>query len=160
MVYVFKKACIKDFDEVFSLYQDVIKNTFTTWGNGYPSKVLIKQDIAQKKLYVLKDNNKIIAVSYLGKNEAEDEAVEVKLTKPICVARICVSPNYQSMGIGGYFMGLLKEEAKKMGADGMHFHVCTQNPSAMKMYEKVGFKNCGLGKSNYGYDFYKYEIKF
>lgn len=43
---------------------------------------------------------------------------------------------------------------------GMQFHVCTKNISAMKMYEKVGFKNYGLGKSNYGFDYYKYKLSF
>ena len=58
------------------------------------------------------------------------------------------------------FLSLLIDEAKKRGADGMHFHVATLNIAAMKMYEKSGFKNCGMGKSNYGFDFYKYEMVF
>ena len=55
---------------------------------------------------------------------------------------------------------VLVKEAKDRGADGMHFHVATLNSSAMRMYENVGFVNCGLGKSNYGFDYYKYEMVF
>lgn len=150
----------EDFDEILNLYKGVIDTTFTTWDENYPSKQLIYGDIIKSNLYILKEDNKLIAVSYLGKNENEDEDWQYKLSNPLSVARICVSPTQQGKGIGTYFMEKLIEKAKKMGADGMHFHVCTKNLSAMKMYEKVGFKNCGLGKSNYGFDFYKYEMIF
>lgn len=150
----------EDFDEILNLYKGVIDTTFTTWDENYPSKQLIYDDIIKSNLYILKEDNKLIAVSYLGKNENEDEDWQYKLSNPLSVARICVSPTQQGKGIGTYFMEKLIEKAKKMGADGMHFHVCTKNLSAMKMYEKAGFKNCGLGKSNYGFDFYKYEMIF
>jgi ribosomal protein S18 acetylase RimI-like enzyme len=57
------------------------------------------------------------------------------------------------------FLKQLISEAKSQGVDGLLLHVCTQNVAAMKMYEKTGFINTGLGLSNYGFDFYKYEMK-
>ena len=156
----FLQARKSDVDEILILYKEVIKTTFTTWDENYPSKELIEDDINNNNLYVLKNGNEIVAVSFLGKKEQENENWQIKLNNPLGVARICVSPKYQGQGIGSYFMKCLIEKAKQNGADGMHFHVCTINPSAMKMYEKVGFKNYGLGKSNYGFDYYKYEQKF
>ena len=160
MKFKFDKAQEKDFNQICDLYKNVIKTTFTTWDDEYPSKKLIMEDIESGKLYLLKELNKIVAVSYLGKNENEDENWTIKLKNPLGVARICVCPTMQKKGVGTYFMKQLIDTAKMMGADGMHFHVCTKNVSAMKMYENVGFINCGLGKSNYGYDFYKYEMAF
>lgn len=160
MEIAFLKAKAADLDEIANLYKDVIANTFTTWDENYPSKELLSCDINLGKLYVAKINNEIIGVSFLGAKENDTESWNVQLSKPMGVARICVSPKVQGKGIGSRFMNFLIDEAKKQGADGMHFHVCTENISAMKMYEKCGFKNYGLGKSDYGFDYYKYEQSF
>lgn len=160
MKFSFQKAKEQDQIRIFELYQSVIQSTFTTWDENYPSKALILEDIRNENLYILIDKDEIVAVGYLGKNENEDDNWAIHLNNPFGVARICVNPSYQGRGIGSYFMQKLIDEAKHRGADGMHFHVCTKNIAAMKMYEKVGFSNCGLGKSNYGFDFYKFEMKF
>lgn len=157
--YVFSLAKISDLSSITMLYKDVIANTFTTWDENYPSIELIKKDILQQNLYVLRQQNNIIATSFLGQKENDDNW-DTRLSNPLSVARICVSPQHQGRGIGKMFLKQLMETAKNLGADGMHFHVCTLNQAAMRMYESCGFKNTGLGKSNYGYDYYKYEIKF
>ena len=97
---------------------------------------------------------------FLSIIDDSEENWSIHLKNPQGVVRICVDPEYQGRGVGSCFMGKLIDEAKNRGADGMQFHVCTKNISAMKMYEKVGFKNLGLGKSNYGFDYYKYELAF
>ncbi len=161
MKLVFQKATIEDLSSILELYKKVIETTFTTWDENYPSKELIISDIKNSELYLLKNSKgECVAVSFLGINDDSKENWVIQLKSPLGVARICVSPDYQGKGIGSYFMNRLIDEAKNRGADGMQFHVCTKNISAMKMYEKVGFKNYGLGKSNYGFDYYKYELAF
>ncbi len=157
---VLSKAEKENIDEIYELYQNVIKKTFTTWDKSYPSKQLIGVDIKNKNLYVLKLNGKIVAVSFLGEYENQDDDWKHKLNNGFGIARICVSPDYQGRGIGASLLKLLIEEAKNRGADGLHFHVCVQNKSAIKMYEKAGFENCGIGKPNYGFEYYKYEMVF
>lgn len=163
MELVLEQAEINQLDEIMKLYKDVIKKTYTTWDEYYPSKELVEEDIKKNNFYVLKTNGKIIAVSFLGEKDA-DETKEENWTYPlksaISIARICVSPKYQGQGVGTKFLNMLMTQAKELGADGIHFHVATQNMAACRMYEKSGFKNCGLGQSNYGFDFYKYEIVF
>ena len=156
----FLVATKEDADKIYELYQKVIKSTFTTWDESYPSKPLVIEDIEHKNLYVLKLGNEIVAVSFLGKNENEDDAWNYMLNNGFGLARICVSPDFQRRGIGTRFLKLLIDEAKRRGSDGLHFHVCVQNLSAIKMYEKAGFENCGLGKPNYGFEFYKFEMVF
>lgn len=156
----FSRAAKENIDEICELYKSVIKCTFTTWDENYPSKQLIADDIKNKNLYILKNNEKIVAVSFLGKYEKEDDDWKFKLKNGYGIARICVSADFQGKGIGTWFLKLLIDEAKQRGADGLHFHVCVQNKSAIKMYEKAGFQNCGLGESNYGFEFYKYEMAF
>jgi ribosomal protein S18 acetylase RimI-like enzyme len=156
----FSKAKLRDLDQILILYKEVIKKTFTTWDENYPSKELIINDIKSQKLYIVKMGGEIIAVSYMGVSENTTEKWSIELKNPLGVARICVNPKFQGMGVGTRFMNFLVEEAKKQGADGMHFHVCTQNVSAEKMYKKSGFKNYGLGESNYGFDYYRFEQKF
>lgn len=156
---IFEKAKISDLDNVMNLYKKVIQTTFTTWDENYPSKDLIKSDIQNQNLYVFKKYNQIIAVSFLGEKEEEHEDWCLPYTKAYGVARICVSPDFQGQGVATLFMKYLIQESKNQNVDTMHFHVCTKNISAIKMYQKVGFKNYGLGKSNYGFDYYKFEQK-
>ena len=156
----FLKATQNDVPEIMAHYKNVIKNTFTTWDENYPDENLVKTDIDDGNFYVLKDGGKIVAVSFLGEKKDDTETWNHQLAKPMGVARICVSPNQQGKGIGTMFMQLLISEAKKRGADGMHFHVCTKNVSAMKMYEKCGFVRSDEVVNNYGFDFYKYEQVF
>ena len=160
MDYELTTANMSELDDIVALYKDVINTTFTTWGKDYPSKELLISDIENHNLYLLKQAGKIVAVSFFGTKENDDENWTYPLSKPMSVARICVSPKHQGKGIGSYFMNLLTQKAKDLGADGMRFHVCTKNPAAMKMYENAGFSNTGTGKSNYGFDFYKYEQIF
>ena len=156
----FLKANKDNLNSIMLLYKEVIKTTFTTWGENYPSRELIEKDIDEGNIYIVKDNNVIVAVSFLGVKEEENEEWANKLNNPLGIARICVKKEYQGKGIGSEFLVFLISEAKLRGADGLHFHVATLNGAAMNMYEKVGFKNCGRGKSNYGFDFYKYEMVF
>lgn len=157
---VFENASENNLDEIMELYKRVIKTTFTTWDENYPSRELIEGDIKNKELFVIKSKDKIVAVSFLGAKEKDNEKWCVELKKPIGIARICVAPECQGKGIGAFLVKSLIQRAKNQGADGMHFHVEVSNISAMKMYEKCGFKNYGRGQSNYGYDYYKYELKF
>lgn len=156
----FLKAVQNDMPEIMALYKEVIKTTFTTWDENYPSEDLIKSDIDNGDFYVLKSDGKIVAASFLGQKKDDKELWENALSKPMGVARICVAPNQQGKGIGTTFMRLLIEEAEHRGADGMHFHVCTKNSSAIKMYEKCGFMRYGEVVEQYGFEFFKYEQVF
>ncbi len=157
---VFKQAEAKDLDLIVKTYKDVINSTFTTWDENYPSKELVQEDIEKKTLYILKSEDDIVAVSYLGENENEDENWKYKLEHPLGIARICVSPKYQGKGFGKLILQNLIRLAKEKKADGLHFHVAILNKVAIKMYLSCGFENCGQGASNYGYDYYKFEMKF
>ncbi len=157
---VFKLAEKKDIDLIMKIYEDVIKTTFTTWDENYPSKQLVQEDIEKKTLYILKNEDDIVAISFLGTNENEEENWKYKLQRPLGIARICVSPKYQGKGFGHLMVKNLTKKAKEKNADGLHFHVAILNKIAIKMYLSCGFENCGKGKTNYGYDYYKFEMKF
>lgn len=157
----FLKAEPNDVPEIMALYKEVIKTTFTTWDENYPSADLIKSDIDDGNFYVFKtDDGKIVAASFLGVKKDDAEHWFHTLSNPMGVARICVSRLQQGKGVGTAFMKMLIDEAKRRGADGMHFHVCTKNSSAIKMYEKCGFVRYGEVVEQYGFEFFKYEQVF
>ena len=137
---VFENASENNLDEIMHLYKKVIKTTFTTWDENYPSRELIEGDIKSQEFYVIKSKDKIVAVSFLGSKEKDTEKWCVELKKPMGIARICVAPECQGKGIGAFLVKSLVQKAKSLGADGMHFHVEISNISAMKMYEKYGDK--------------------
>ena len=110
---IFRLAEKKDLDIIMKIYKDVINSTFTTWDEDYPSKQLVQEDIEKKTLYVLKNEDDIVAISFLGPNENENEKWKYKLQNPLGIARICVAPNYQGQGFGKLMLKYLIKLAKE-----------------------------------------------
>ena len=73
----FLKANKEDVNEIMRLYNEVMKTTFTTWGQGYPSKELIEEDINAGNLYVLKDDNKPIGTIDVVNKDIDNKVFEI-----------------------------------------------------------------------------------
>ena len=49
----------------------------------------------------------------------------------------------RGMGIGTALMLALEEESRRLGANRLFLSVWSANPSAIHVYEKVGYNECG-----------------
>lgn len=132
----FELAKIKDLEFINKLYREVIKTTYTTWDNNYPDINMIKENIQTSSLYVLRNDNQIIGVSYITNNIEENKNIGR-------FARICISLTFQKMGYGTYLCKCVINELKSRNCDEVVIKVDTKNTSALKMYESLGFKNIG-----------------
>lgn len=154
-------AKLDDLDEIFDLYRYVIKTTNTwDWNDQYPSKDMVKDDIENQSLVCLKDEDKIIAVSYIGDRYNPDPVKiwKLDLHKPARWARICVHPNYQGKGIGKIFTKNIIDDLKNKGYDGIRIIVAQENIAALKLYNHFHFINQGEYFDN-NIKWFCYELK-
>ena len=132
----FLKANKDNLNEIMLLYKEVIKTTFTTWGEDYPSRELIKSDIDDGNIYIVIEDNKIIAVSFLGVNEEENEEWVNKLNNPLGIARICVKKEYQGKGIGSKIIHALEQDEYFLRAKRIEIPASI---TAVEFYRKMGY---------------------
>lgn len=155
----FEYVTENEIDEVLNLYKNVIRTTLTTWDDNYPNRELLIKDINNKELFALK-NNEIIAVAYISNYfESENASWKYNLKNPFRFARICTSPEYQGLGVGTKMLTEIINHVKSLGCDGLQIAVYIKNTAAIRLYEKFNFIKTGE-KNEYGFDYFKYELKF
>lgn len=156
--YKFLLADTDDIPEIVDIYHSLIGTPGCTWGLDYPNKETAESDIRNKSLYILKENERIIAVASAG---AFDELGDLKWTpkNPCELARIGVMPTMQKQGIGTIILQNVIKAVKDRGFDGIRMLVSKTNPAALALYDKNGFEKCGEAFM-FDIDFYCYEMKF
>jgi len=65
------------------------------------------------------------------------------------VLNVCVRMDYRDHGIGRYLMQLLFEQARGASCRDVFLEVRTSNPSAIHLYEALGFQRVGVRKGYY-----------
>ena len=151
----------KQIENIKNLYADIKNNTFTLWGNDYPSEELIRWDIERNGLWGVFDDDDLIAVSFAGERcEDGEESFKWKdnFNKRGTFARIGVSPRYQNKGVGTLLVDFILKELTAQGFDGVRILVETQNTNAIRLYSKFGFINCGKIQ-RYGHEYYLLELR-
>ena len=147
-----------DIPAIDDIYRSLIGTPGCTWTLDYPNRQSAESDIDSHSLYILKKENKIIAVASAGEfNELAH--LRWSLKKPCELARIGVIPTLQKQGIGTVILQNIIQTAKENGYDGIRMLVSKTNPAALALYDKNGFEKCGE-VIMYGIDFYCYQIAF
>ena len=156
--YTFLLATHDDIPEIVCIYHSLIGTPGCTWNLDYPNEASAESDVRSESLYILKKNEKIIAVASIGDF---DELGHLKWTpkKPCELARIGVIQSMQKQGIGTIILKEIIGIAKAKGFDGIRMLVSKSNPAALALYDKNDFKRCGE-IFMYDIDFYCYEITF
>ena len=90
-------------------------------------------------LIVLEHEANIVAVGY----------AQIRTSKPAHIHAthaylgfMYVLPNLRGRGVNQHIVGLLTQWSRDKGAEALYLDVYSQNSSAIKAYEKVGFAPC------------------
>jgi hypothetical protein len=70
--YTFSLAKHDDFSEIMDLYHSLMGTPGCTWHSHYPNRDIVVSDIENDSLYVLRDNDRIIAVAAAGVSDELD----------------------------------------------------------------------------------------
>ena len=155
----FKLAEKTELNEIINFYHSFIGTSGCTWHLDYPNEEIVRNDIDSQSLYTLRDKeNTLVAVAAAGKS---DELLELEwsLKKPCDLARIGVALALQGQGFGTIMLKQVINAVAERGFDGIRMLVNKNNPAALALYNKNGFRKCGETRM-YDRDFFCYEMNF
>lgn len=150
MEYTFRKAVMQDFKEISLLYRAavarMVEDGIFQWDEIYPSDEVLLEDILQEKMFLLAAEDRIAAC--ITVNEEQEEAYLTgswlyKEGRTAVIHRLCVHPDFQGRGIGKSTMQYAETMIKSCGYDMIRLDAFSQNLSAMKLYEGLGFRYAG-----------------
>ena len=110
------------------------------WDDIYPVCEDFEEDIKKKTMYVAMKDAQLAAI-YVISEECDDEYLkcEWENQKPCIIHRFCVSPSFQNNGIGAIVLNHIETQLVESGYDSVRLDVFTQNPYALRLYEKNGY---------------------
>ncbi len=140
-----------DLDYICELIQDAIKTMESygiyQWDELYPERADFESDIEAGNLYVVHEDDSMVAV-YVISRECDEEYHECgwegKDEEAYILHRFCVSPEYQNRGIGKMVLLHIEEQIRDMGCLSVRLDVFSQNPYALKLYRNNGYIERGF----------------
>ena len=118
------------------------------WDDLYPIREDFENDMEQNTLYVVLEEDTLAAV-YAISEECEDAYLtcDWENEKPCVIHRLCVSPDYQNRGIGRLVLDRIEKQLFEKGYDSVRLDVFSENPYALRLYEKNGY--CRRGHADW-----------
>ena len=159
-------AELKDLQDIKDVYSKIVDNMNSNgihiWNEYYPNEVF-EDDIKEKNLYLLKDNNIILGAFVIC--EHNDIESDVKWTdkesKAFLLNRVGVNVDYMRQGIGQKLINEAARVSKEKGANFLRLLVCEENIPAIKFYEKYGFQKVeGLHEEKISDDYSLFEFAY
>lgn len=140
----FRLAEISELNEIKEMFKDIIEDMYTQnikiWNEFYPTECF-EDDIKNNQLYVLEDNNSIVAVTALidTTEGAEEFNWKDKNNKSLYIARLGVNTKYKKQGYGSKLLDNIKQEAKRLNVKYIRLFVVDCNTPAINYYQKNKF---------------------
>ncbi len=133
------KEVIRDLKEV--------KKIDMLWGDIYPF-CEFDNDIKNKEMYVIENNNKVIG-SFVLSDYDDPDYHQIKWNQErksfFYLNRLAILPSEQGMGYAKATMKFIDNYAIKNNYDVIRLTVYENNINAIKLYEKNGFKRIEEG---------------
>ncbi|MCL2688406.1 MAG: ribosomal protein S18-alanine N-acetyltransferase [Chitinispirillia bacterium] len=130
---IFRPAQLDDLDRIYSIEQLCNPNP---WSRAGLSVELTKTSA----LFPVIENHQKLIIGF---------ACSVLILNELHIFEAAVHPQYQNRGLGASLIKHLLSEAILVGADTALLEVRVSNHSAIRVYEKCGFKRDGLRKGYY-----------
>ena len=96
------------------------------------------KDTPKKNIYICENDGKIIGVVLFTRHDTGDKLEKIKIY--VQINEIAVLEEHRGEGIGQKLIGAVEDYAKSIGAQNLQLDVWGNNDSAIKFYEKKGFK--------------------
>jgi len=146
----YRLATKSDLDEICILIEKAIdrmeQQGIYQWDEIYPTRKDFLEDINKNTLYVAVEDSRIAAI-YVINQECNEEYNECQWNNPdesACIIhRLCVLPDFQNKGIGSKVLTHIEEQIKNMGFSSVRLDVFSENPYAIRLYEKNGYEKRG-----------------
>lgn len=162
---ILRKATLEDLKAIVNIYKNAIKvmneNGIDQWDDLYPNEEILKNDILHNQMLIGEFGIQIASILVLNQ-EYDDEYRngdwQYKESSFFVIHRLCVNPVYQGKGIGKTTVQCIEEYVQKNGIEAIRLDAFSLNPTALRMYENLGYKKVGEVTWRKGL-FYLYEKK-
>ncbi|MES2205585.1 MAG: GNAT family N-acetyltransferase [Pseudomonadota bacterium] len=145
-----RSAISDENSSVFSLIQACIRHMqsqgIDQWDELYPDLKTVENDIQQATSYVALYDQKIIGTFILNDiQEPEYAEVSWQFTQgPTAVIhRLMTHPLLEGQGLARLLMEFAEQEAMNKGYQTIRLDAFTQNPRAVRFYERLGYSCAG-----------------
>ena len=145
------KPTADDLPAICGLYQVVIGDMHARelyqwrWGR-YPYEALLREDIAEGRLYKIVDELGLAGVFALcvGGGEPEYRDVDWQLgDNPVCLHRIAVHPDRGGRGYAKLAVEFAKDYGRSIGCDAFRVDTYEENTRALRFFESVTEREAG-----------------
>ena len=139
------QATPEDAAEALRLLRACVEMGCGCWNDDYPNAEVVAEDIAQKALYLWRDQVEVIgAVSLLAFDDVEEQGLPFRFTdKPCVLCRLCVAPSLQGRGYGRAALFAAEKLAAELGYQAVHLMCDTHNEVAQKLYCNADYAALG-----------------
>lgn len=116
------------------------------WNEHYPKLHNVQNDVQKKEAYGYFSDGTLSGIIVL--NEYQDpEYLDIEWRFPNekvgVIHRLAVHPDFQGQGIAGKLMRFAEEQFSKLGYESIRLDAFTQNPTALNLYDKLGYEKRG-----------------
>ncbi len=142
-VLIFREASTADLPQLYTLEQMVVEaerpfNSATKKHDVHyydlPDLIVSKESL----VLIAEESDRIVATGY---SQIRESKPWLEHDKHGYLGFMCVLPEYRGQGINQKIMSLLMEWSQQKGVKDFYLDVYKDNQSAIKAYEKVGFKS-------------------
>lgn len=150
-LYSFRQADISEIPEIWNILKDAIqrrkKDGSNQWQDGYPNLEIVQNDIEKSGGFVLELNNEIIGYCAIFIND-EPEYANIKgrwITNNdfIVFHRLAIADNQIGKGLAQKIFSYIEKYAKDNNIFSIKADTNFDNPSMIKIFEKLDYKYCG-----------------
>lgn len=140
----------KDLQQVIDLYHKVADTMeaggLDQWHWGiYPRADILEEDVKLRRMWVEKDNGKIVACVMIDTDidEVYQSVSWLYGVRPGLFHRLAVLPGYQGQGLGNQVLDEVESILRARGCDSLRCDTNASNARAIHVYEHRGMRRCG-----------------
>jgi RimJ/RimL family protein N-acetyltransferase len=130
-----RKATEDDFEMIYTIYMDPTVNPYMSW-EVMPAKEfhpIFQEVLSSQALHVYEIDEKVVAVIRLDRKK-------YRLSHIAYIGRFGILASHQKQGIGLKIMKEAIAVLKSQGVKRIELIVESDNPNAIRLYEKLGFE--------------------
>lgn len=128
------------------------------WDDIYPDKTTLLRDIKKQEMHVIEQDSRTVGIIVLNEDQSPEYAsIPWKYEGLVLVVhRLTISPAHQSRGLASCLMKFAEDAAAIRSYNCIRLDAFTQNPAAITLYDKRGYRKAGTVHFRKG-EFFCYE---
>lgn len=161
----FETALEQDADAVCALYTEAVAALqaagLDQWDDQYPDRAILTEDIGKRDMLLLRRDGRLEAAAVVSREQDELYADGNWSDGDFAVLhRLCVKPSLQNRGVGRRVVQEIERMLAQRGVDYLRLDAFEQNPAALGLYERLGYKRVGSMDARKGrFGLYEKRIK-